>query len=406
MAVANRSATTNITYTSRTNTVITAPGTIVNGDVLLIYFIIGATGAPPTPTAPAGFTLASGYPHTTGPDTNNFEVVHYLWTKTASGESGNYTITHAVASTQAYMASYSGGDTATSLSPAPTFNSGVNSSTTTALGLTTPRDGSMIIFISQDWGDTTNTLVAPTGTTPTFTKQMWVNPGLLLVADGALSPAGATGNKTITNNNTGVNSYWAGILICIQAANPIVQAVSPIQIKRSNTAASVPSSLNQGELALNMPDQKLYTANTSAVFQIKNIGPNTAVSFNDSTYIGGVPGFTFNKATNNVTIANNLTNSANAFNLGSASPAANGFTFLPNGILLQWGWRAANSTSAFISFPVSFPTTCFSVVAVSNTGASGNKTFVPGITQQNTSGCTILTSNATASNVHWIAVGN
>jgi hypothetical protein len=364
-SVANRSDTTNITYASRTNTVITAPATIVDGDLLLIYFIEGGTTSP-TPTPPAGFTIVSGFPQTVGPDVSSFMVKHYCWVKTASSESGSYTITHTTTTTQAFMASYSNVDATTPITPASTFNKlAAGSTTTTALGLTTPRDGSMVIFISQDWGDTNNTLVAPTGTTPTFTKEMWVSGGILLVADGVLATAGATGNKTATNNNTGGNSLGAGIMICIQPA-------------------------------------------ISAVFQIPMIagGANTDVQFNDSSRIGGTFALTFDKTTNNLICSNALTISSNVFNLGTPSVTANGFNPAPSNVFMQWGWRSTNSTSGFVAFPTTFPTGVFVVVASSNTGASGNKTFVPAVTQQNTSGCTIVSANATAANVFWMAVGN
>lgn len=46
---------------------------------------------------------------------------------------------------------------------------------------------------------------------------------------------------------------------------------SVLKIKRTNTAGKVPtfgSELTEGELAINLTDKKLYTANSSAVFQL------------------------------------------------------------------------------------------------------------------------------------------
>ena len=49
---------------------------------------------------------------------------------------------------------------------------------------------------------------------------------------------------------------------------------SIIKLKRSSTAGAVPqlSDIAEGELALNTQDQKLYSANSTAVFQVHTAG--------------------------------------------------------------------------------------------------------------------------------------
>ena len=54
----------------------------------------------------------------------------------------------------------------------------------------------------------------------------------------------------------------------------------------------------------------------------------------------------------------------NTFTLGTSSIAANGYTRLPNGLLMQWGTQTASvnsSTTATATFPIAFPTTLYSV---------------------------------------------
>lgn len=57
---------------------------------------------------------------------------------------------------------------------------------------------------------------------------------------------------------------------------------------------------------------------------------------------------------------------------GGASLAANGYTYLPNGALIQWGSVASTTTNGTtaVTFPIAFPTACQSVVV------SANGTFV------------------------------
>src|SRR5262249_40824929 len=83
---------------SRTNSVFTAPASIADGDWLfLTIFIYNGTNTPPTPTPPSGFsTVSAGSPtwpyRNTLADTTQADT--WCWVKKASGESGNYTVTH------------------------------------------------------------------------------------------------------------------------------------------------------------------------------------------------------------------------------------------------------------------------------------------------------------------------
>jgi len=211
--VAYRSSTIT-TWASRTNTVATAPAGIVDGDALFLFVIIGAA-TPPDVTPPTGFSLLTNFPTTL--TTIGFSVKASAFVKIASSESGSYTVTHASASSQAYMAAFSGANASTPFSPNPTVNSATNSTTTTMLGLTTVANNSVVMTISQDWGDTTNNLTPPSGSTPTFTERQ--DTAILEVADGTLATAGATGNKTMTNNSyASTYSGWQGFMFALPPA--------------------------------------------------------------------------------------------------------------------------------------------------------------------------------------------
>ncbi len=205
-----------ITYASRTNTVVPAPATISDKDVLFLFFAIGANPTAPTPTPPTGFTVVSGFP-LTATDGTGFNLKTYAWTKTAASESGSYTITHTAASTEAYLGAYSGANTTTPFSPAPSTDGGTGT-TTTFLTVTTPSANCMVIAAAHDWADTGNTLTAPTGTTPTFTK-IWQGT-LIFVAQGILAAAGATGAKTMTNNSYSSDPWSSGLFSMQPAVNP------------------------------------------------------------------------------------------------------------------------------------------------------------------------------------------
>ena len=146
------------TYASRTNTPVTAPTGITDGDYLLLIAITGASTAPAV-TLPAGF---AGVPGPTWPQSTvwlGFNVKLYVAYKIASSESGSYTFTHTTAASQGVMMRFSGVDTTTPHDANATINNG-SGTTTTALGLTTVTDNAAVVYIGQDWGDTTNALHA------------------------------------------------------------------------------------------------------------------------------------------------------------------------------------------------------------------------------------------------------
>lgn len=200
-----------VAYASHTSTTITAPTGIQNNDILIIFFLLGAS-SPPTPTPPSGFSVLTGFPVTV--TNGGFSVSSYCWYKVASSESGNYTVTHSTSSSAAYMVAVSGG--VTTSAPTATTNTGTGS-TTTMLSITTTNANSFIMAVNQDWGDFSNTLTPPSGSTPTFTSRL--SELILFAADGVLATAGATGNKTMTNNNNGaLGTPWSGYLIKVEAS--------------------------------------------------------------------------------------------------------------------------------------------------------------------------------------------
>lgn len=88
-------------------------------------------------------------------------------------------------------------------------------------------------------------------------------------------------------------------------------------------------------------------------------------------------------------------------NTTSTSKTANGYTYLPNGLIMQWGnYPNANSTANVISFPLLFPSNVYSITVSSNTTSAN-----VGIYAQNSSTFTVRTDSATASPIFWQAIG-
>jgi len=201
-----------VNYTTRTNTTITAPAGIQDGDDLLIIFEDGALNAAPVPTPPAGFAILPGFPLTRA-DSNVFTVDTYAWRKTAAAEAGNYTVTHASAASNAWMQCARGQNAVTPYFPNPTTNTGLGA-TATAPGLTTVADNSLIVYFCSKWNFPGGTF--PGGVTPVLTTRLDGSVTLLFVSNGVMTPPGATGAKIATGLPNTPTEPWATGLIAIQ----------------------------------------------------------------------------------------------------------------------------------------------------------------------------------------------
>jgi hypothetical protein len=103
-----------------------------------------------------------------------------------------------------------------------------------------------------------------------------------------------------------------------------------------------------------------------------------------------------------VNTAANLTVLSNTFNLGSSTNGANGYTYLPNGFKMNWGWVSANSTAGNATFTAAYTTNAYAVTATSNSTVA---TYQAAVIGTNTTVVQIRTANATSTNVFWHAIG-
>lgn len=111
-------------------------------------------------------------------------------------------------------------------------------------------------------------------------------------------------------------------------------------------------------------------------------------------------------ASSNISITSNLTITGNTFVLGASNNSANGFSMLPNGILMQWGTVSSSRTAGDVTFTIPFPTSLLSFTSTARTTNSAfNYTYTPVLIASNTTTANVRTSNTSAVNVTWIAIG-
>jgi hypothetical protein len=290
-----------------------------------------------------------------------------------------------------------------------------------------------------------------------------------------------------------------------------------VKIKSSTVGGNVPSALAVGELAVNLVDKRIFSANSTQIFDIfqntaSNVaissttgylkvgnstvnsfanssafaltvnsstyfvikaptaadyasgtkvllangswgtvsggsgspgGTNTNIQFNDSGAFSGSNAFSFDKTTNTVTVVNevltgNLTVNSDFISVGNSivnsvinsvsirsgnstvaatlnstalmfgassidtAMASNGYSYMPNGLIYQWGFGVATTgAGATFTFPLAFPTAVFSIQLTPQGRPLANNVFVNAVS---TAGFNAITSTASV-NVYYTAIG-
>jgi len=202
----------------------------------------------------------------------------------------------------------------------------------------------------------------------------------------------SVGNSTV---NTFSNSthFFAGNSTSYGLGNSTVEALVTANSTANISVATLTSSTYQ------VGNATVYGFGNSTVEGIYNTTTNTSVVMTGSSIVvGNTTAGIVNTYTANIT--------SNTFTLGSggtaSAQAANGWTYLPNGMKANYGWVSANSSVANVSFSSPFATACFHVwLTPVSSAATGPYLMQPA----NTTVAPIRTTSATAANVAYWAIG-
>lgn len=90
----------------------------------------------------------------------------------------------------------------------------------------------------------------------------------------------------------------------------------------------------------------------------------------------------------------------------TAVSITNGYTFLPGGIIIQWGAKSAPGQSGSVTFNVTFPNNCFSVMLTQRRDGSSSTQgmYLNGAPTASAFSYNGSTSSDTA--LYWLAIGN
>jgi hypothetical protein len=234
------------------------------------------------------------------------------------------------------------------------------------------------------------------------TKQINVSTFFSNVTIGKIVANGSVGtaNQILLSNGTG--TFWSSDLNLatanVGAGAFYANALGIYVTNASATNIVVSASANIGGYFTVNSSSASKTVNSS--FSGANLNVTTTNTYiTSNTTIAG----TTTTVTSNASFTGQIAVTTNTFTLGTSTSGANGYTYLPNGLKLNWGWVLANSTTAgAITFTSAFTTNAYVVTATSNTAVA---TYQAAVISWNKTSANVVTANVTSTNVFWQAIG-
>lgn len=164
------------------------------------------------------------------------------------------------------------------------------------------------------------------------------------------------------------------------------------------------NAFNLSQLAnnTNSSGQVSLATGVTGTISSSNISPVTGTG---DVVLSISPTFTGTPLSTTATNATNTTQIATtAFAYGTLSAATNGYTKLPNGLILQWGSSTSvANTSKAVTFPIAFTTACYSA-SLQWIGTTTDW-YTPKIVTLTTTTLTMWCTMAAAPSFFWLAIG-
>jgi len=202
--------TTTVPLSTRTNTSVSAPAGVQNGDVIEFDFTFGGSTSI-TVTAPGNVDLMGSTVYSAS-DPWFVIVAKYLTVYNSSTNPGPWTWTHASRSSQAFAKCWVGVDNTTPQDAAAqtdTSAAGNRPGGAVAPSITTVTPGALVTIVRGSWDG--NPISPPAGVTEDYDAQvMWVG-------HKTQASAGATGTITVADGNSGV-SRWGIVMGALRPA--------------------------------------------------------------------------------------------------------------------------------------------------------------------------------------------
>jgi hypothetical protein len=215
-------------------------------------------------------------------------------------------------------------------------------------------------------------------------------------------------DTSLTVGNSTVNSFLTEV--SVKTGNSTVNAVvntSALTISNSTLFSSLTNGVLTVANTTVVNSTSLFIGNSTvnAVHSVSQLSlSNSTINFTATRDTISVGNSTVNTSANSSRVSTgSIVVESNTLTLGTSSATANGYTFLPNGLKLNFGSVDANSTAGQAVFSNEFSTAVYSITLGGNSVA--HETQVPAVTTQNTTVAEIRTANASLTKVFYMAIG-
>lgn len=205
---------------------------------------------------------------------------------------------------------------------------------------------------STVYWNTITTLGAGNGLTSNATHySVFANSGIVSNATGTFVLANngiiANSSGVFVNAGTGLLANSSGLYVNASAIT--VGTIPSATLADSGVSAGVYGNTSAYPIVTIDAKGRVTSASYQTVaVPVTTAGSNTNIQFNDSGSLGGSAGFTFDKTTNNVSVANTLTVGTATINSTTFSGSANNTTYL-NGQLASYYTNATNLDTGTLS---------------------------------------------------------
>jgi uncharacterized membrane protein len=217
-----------------------------------------------------------------------------------------------------------------------------------------------------------------------------VNTSVLIISNSTLFSS-LTRDVLTVSNTTIVNSTSLFI------GNSTVNAVhSAAQLSLANSTTNFTATRD----TISVGNSTVNAAHSAAQISLANSTTNFTAT-RDTISVGNS---TVNTSANSSRVSTgSIVVASNTLTLGTSTVAANGYTFLPNGLKLNFGSVEANSSAGQAVFSNAFSTAVYSVTIGGNSVA--HDTQVPAVISQTTTAAEIRTTNTSLTKVFYMAIG-
>lgn len=216
------------------------------------------------------------------------------------------------------------------------------------------------------------------------------------VASGQIT----VGNTTVNTSISNTNGLYTGNTTVNTTANSLSISVNGGSSYSSVNASSLVVS---NSTVVNSSTMFIGNSTVNAVHTTSNLSiSNSTTQFLANRNYLLVGNSTVNTVVNSSSIdTSEVIVSSNTINLGNPTKSSNGYTYLPNGIKMNWGVVSSNSTVGTVTFTSSYS----EVYVVTATTTNTEFTYQPAVVSQNTTTAEIRTSNSTTKDIYWTAIG-